>query len=163
LDLACGAGQNAVWLAAHGWPTVAVDISPAALDRTEALARSQGVPSARGTLHRLPRRLEGLLLVEADLEVCALPEARFGLVICFHYLDRAAFPRIARTLAPGGWLLYETFTEAQREFTEGPHSPAHLLRAGELRHAFPGLETLFYREWCAPRALSSLLARRPTL
>ena len=184
LDLACGAGQNAVWLAAHGWATVAVDFSPAALDRAATLARSQGIKAVRGNLDQKPPRFDGLLLIEADLESCPLAQAAFGLVICFHYLDRNAFPRIERALAPGGYLLYETFTEmpswdrhsclsqrdrhsclsahssAQHEFGEGPHSPEHLLRPGELRAAFPGLDTLFYREWCSGRALASLLARK---
>jgi SAM-dependent methyltransferase len=161
LDLACGAGQNAVWLAAHGWPTVAVDFAPAALERAAALAQSRGIPSGFGKLDQLPGRLEGLLLVEADLEAAALPEAAFDLVICFHYLDRKAFPGIERAIAPGGYLLYETFTEAQSEFDVGPHCPDHLLRSGELRRAFAGLETLFYREWCTDRALASLLACKP--
>jgi len=160
--LACGAGQNAVWLAAHGWPTVAVDFSPAALHRAAALAEEKGIRTARGTLDRLPQRFEGILLIEADLETCDLPKSAFGLVLCFHYLDRNAFGRIERAVAPGGYLLYETFTEAQRAFGEGPHSPDHLLRSGELRRAFPGLETLFYREWCSGRALASLLARKPS-
>ena len=160
LDLACGAGQNAVWLAAHGWPTVAVDFSPAALQRAASLADSRGIKTVRAPMDRLPRPFHGIVLVEADLETCAFPEAAFALVICFHYLDRNAFSRIERAIAPGGFLLYETFTEAQRAFGEGPHSPEHLLRPGELRHAFPGLETLFYREWTAGRALASLLARK---
>jgi len=31
LDLACGAGRNAIWLAEHGWEVTAVDGAPAAL------------------------------------------------------------------------------------------------------------------------------------
>jgi len=175
LDLACGAGQNAVWLAAHGWPTVAVDFAPAALERVQALAAAQGVESCplRGTLaapgsNKLDPTIKtllhawpGILLIKEDLATAAFPESAFDLILCFHYLDRAAFPRIERALAPNGYLLYETFTEAQRAFGEGPHSPDHLLRSGELRHAFPGLETLFYHEWSAGRALASLLARKP--
>jgi len=175
LDLACGAGQNAVWLAAHGWPTVAVDFAPAALARAQALARKQGVeccllkgglcdpgerrlsPGIKTLLHNWP----GILFLNVDLETSPLPESAFDLILCFHYLDRSAFPRIARAIAPGGYLLYETYTEAQRAFQDGPQDSNHLLRPGELRRAFPGLETLFYREWCAGRALASLLARKP--
>jgi len=32
LDLACGAGRNALWLAEHGWSVTAVDGAPAAID-----------------------------------------------------------------------------------------------------------------------------------
>jgi tellurite methyltransferase len=165
LDLACGAGQNSVWLAERGWPVVAVDFSPAALDRAAALAAARHVP-----VHRRPTIVEaalgrhpspGLSLVEADLESAALPEAAFDLILCFHYLHRPAFPAIERALLPVGFLLYETFTEDQRDFAEGPRNPDHLLARNELRSAFPHLDTLFYREWTSGRALASLLARKP--
>ncbi|HKM89458.1 MAG TPA: class I SAM-dependent methyltransferase [Candidatus Acidoferrales bacterium] len=178
LDFACGAGQNAVWLAERGWPVVAVDFAPAALHRAAALAAAHHIPVQRRsslvevTLDRHP--LPGIVLVEADLETSALPEAAFDLILCFHYLHRAAFPAIERALAPRGFLLYETFTagahpsvrppslttDDQRAFLDGPRSPDHLLARNELRSAFPHLQTLFYREWTAPQALASLLARK---
>jgi len=171
LDFACGAGQNAVWLAERGWPVVAVDFSPAALHRAAALAAARQIPVQRRSslveaAEFIPARpggrhpLAGLVLVEADLETSALPEAAFDLILCFHYLHRAAFPAIERALAPRGFLLYETFTEDQRAFADGPHSPDHLLARNELRSAFPHLQTLFYREWTTPQALASLLARK---
>ena len=56
LDLACGAGQNSVWLAERGWPVVAVDFAPAALDRAAALAASRGL-----RVHRRPLPVEAAL------------------------------------------------------------------------------------------------------
>lgn len=44
LDIAAGAGRNAVFLAEHGWRAVALDRSRAALERAEALARARNVP-----------------------------------------------------------------------------------------------------------------------
>lgn len=181
LDFACGAGQNAVWLAERGWPVVAVDFAPAALHRAAALAAAHQIPVQRRSspveaalrrhpLSDLPDRFSGLLLVEADLEISALPESAFDLILCFHYLHRAAFPAIERALAPRGFLLYETFTvgaftvgahpsvrppslatDDQRAFLDGPRSPDHLLARNELRSAFPHLQTLFYREWTTPK------------
>jgi SAM-dependent methyltransferase len=169
LDLACGAGQNAAYLAERGWPVVAVDFAPAALDRAAALAAAHHVPTRREALAAVPAHFKGIVLVEADLETSPLPEAAFSLILCFQYLDRQAFPRIERALAPGGFLLYETFTDEQRTFGEGPRSPDHLLRPGELRTAFPLLESLFYRECvsgrvypeASRRAIASLLAHKP--
>ena len=160
LDLACGIGHNAVELALRGWRTVAVDVSTAALDRAEALANSRGAPCHRdrGEIHGAK---DGLLLLEADLEHLALPAASFDLVLCFRYLQRSLFPAIERALRPGGVLVIETFTTAQLAFDNGPRSPEHLLRPGELRESFPGLEVLFYREWTAEQGLASLLARKP--
>ena len=182
LDLACGAGQNAVWLAERGWPVLAVDFAPAAIDRAAALSAFRGLrvhrrplpveaafkssasprPGREGRhfLPSLPNRFSGILLAEADLETSALPVAAFDLILCFQYLDRAAFTAIERALAPGGFLLYETFTEDQLSHNDGPRSPDHLLRRNELRSAFPNLQTLFYRECTTPRAQASLLARK---
>ena len=159
LDLACGAGQNAVYLAERGWPVFAVDFSSAALDRASALASARGIPVARGSLGALSRKLSGIVLVETDLETARLPESAFDLILCFHYLHRPLFPAIERALAPGGYLLYESFTELQLAHAEGPRSPEHLLHSGELLAAFPHLHPLFYRECESPRALASLLAR----
>ncbi len=161
LDLACGAGQNAVCLAERGWPVVAIDFSPAALDRTAAHAAARNVPVHRADFGALPADLRGVILVEADLETAPLPAAAFDLILCFQYLDRGLFPSIESALRPGGYLLYQTFTELERARGEGPQDPRHLLRTGELRAAFPRLEVLFYRECESPRAVASLLARRP--
>jgi len=161
LDLACGAGQNAVYLAEHDWPVIAVDYSSPALDRAAAIAAARHLPVHRAALATIPARFSGVVLVEADLVIAPLPAAAFDLILCFHYLDRAAFPKIESALRPGGHLLYESFTELQLAHAEGPRDPAHLLRTGELRSAFPFLDVLFYRECQSPRALASLLARRP--
>jgi len=184
LDLACGAGQNAVYLAERGWPVVAVDFSSAALDRAASLAASRGISTQRVAPGSAPAQSSGLVLVEADLASCVesgglaplcFQEARlparssphpqppvfgFDLILCFHYLHRPLLPAIERALAPGGHLLYETFSEFHPAHAEGPHDPAHLLRSGELPRAFSHLVTIFYRECQSPRALASLLALR---
>jgi SAM-dependent methyltransferase len=43
LDLACGEGRNAIWLAEHRWQVTAVDFSQVALDRARDLAAERGV------------------------------------------------------------------------------------------------------------------------
>lgn len=43
LDLACGEGRNAVWLAAEGWDVTGIDFSEVALEKARALAESRGV------------------------------------------------------------------------------------------------------------------------
>ena len=168
LDLACGAGQNAVSLVERGWPTVAIDVSISALDRAESLAASRNIPVRRaapggtGTLacpepasagewacalSPHPAAHPELLLLRADLESFALPSAAFDVILCFRYLQRSLFPAIERALRPGGVLVFETFTIDQLSFDRGPRNPEHLLQPGELRTAFPNLTHLFYREW----------------
>ncbi len=43
LDLACGEGRNAVWLAEQGWTATGVDFSDAGLDKGRRLAADRGV------------------------------------------------------------------------------------------------------------------------
>ncbi|RSS69482.1 cyclopropane-fatty-acyl-phospholipid synthase family protein [Streptomyces sp. WAC06273] len=97
LDLGCGDGGDALWLARRGWRVTAVDISPVAAERLTGRARAQGLGD----------------LIDAaphDLRV-SFPEGRFDL-ICAHYLhtpfelDRSALLRTAaHALRPGGRLL----------------------------------------------------------
>ena len=86
---------------------------------------------------------------------------RYSVILCVRYLQRSVFPQICRALRPGGMLLFETYTKAQLDLSGGPRDPAHLLNPGELRRAFPGLETVFYRELRAEQGIASLAARKP--
>ena len=166
LDLACGAGQNSVDLAARGWPVTATDVSISALDRAEALATSHNLPVRRASASRIPpdfpRSHPEILLLRADLESFTLPASTFDVILCFRYLQRSLFPAIERALRPGGILVFETFTLDQLNFDRGPRNPDHLLHPGELRAAFPNLTHLFYREWKTGEAMASLLARKPS-
>jgi hypothetical protein len=65
-------------------------------------------------------------------------------------------------IAPGGFLLYETFTELQKGRGRGPQSPDHLLKSGELRSLFADLDEIFYDELTDPGddALARLAARK---
>jgi tellurite methyltransferase len=162
LDLACGTGRNALFLAhqtsAQQRGVTAVDRSDVALEILEKQARNAGIDVSRGT--RLEPAHKGMLLVTANLEDSEMPAHAFSLIICIRYLEREAFRRIAAALAPGGMLLFETYTKAQLEFGGGPRSPQYFLDPGELGTAFPELETVFYRELRAEQGIASLLARK---
>lgn len=97
LDLGCGNGGDALWLADRGWRVTAADISLVAVGRLAALARSRGLE-------------ERLTTMRLDLREF-FPPGEFDL-ICAHYLhtpfdlDRAAVLRsAAHALRPGGRLL----------------------------------------------------------
>ena len=97
LDLGCGEGADALWLAERGWTVVAVDISTTALGRAHAAAESCG------------------LAVQIDFQQCGLssgfPDGLFDLVSAqfLHSpveMDRAALlRRAAGAVAPGGSLV----------------------------------------------------------
>lgn len=97
LDLGCGEGGDAIWLAEHGWEVVAADVSATALARAVEEADKRGV-------------LSHIDFQQHDL-TRSLPEGPFDLVSAqfFHSLlewDRPAIlRRAAATVAPGGTLL----------------------------------------------------------
>ena len=163
LDLACGRGRNALFLAEHGRHVTAVDWSGAALDILEERAKSLGIPVRR--MQRIdearPLTRAAIDLVQADLEAVVLSANRYSLIVCVRYLQRSLFPQICRALCPAGILLFETYTKAQLDFSGGPRNPVHLLNSGELRRAFPELEVVFYRELRAEEGIASLAARKP--
>lgn len=154
LDLACGRGRHALALAERGLPCVAMDRDPEALAALSAAARPRGLP---------------LVPVRTDLETdhgIPVRAGSCGVILVFRFLFRPLAPAIVKALAPGGLLLYETFTEHQRDLAYGPRNPAFLLRAGELRALFPELEEISYHEGPTPgprpQHLARLAARRPT-
>jgi SAM-dependent methyltransferase len=162
LDLACGAGRHSLLLAEAFHPVTAVDGSSVALDILAEKARTQNFHVHRSNKREIEaeNRHSYIRLVQADLERAVLPTASFSLILCIQYLQRSLHPHIERALAPGGMLVFETFTMPQLEFARGPHNPAFLLEAGELRGAFPLLELVFYRELRAGQGIATLAARK---
>jgi len=140
LDIACGSGRNARWLAAQGFRVTAVDRD------ANALAAMGGVP--------------GITAVEADLENAPwpLPGRRFdGIVVC-RYLHRPLLPVLAGSLTPGGILLYETFMQGQ-ELIGRPRNPDFLLLPDELLQAFATLQTLAFEQGCFEEPDSAMMQR----
>ncbi len=137
LELACGSGQNAIWLALQGWLVDAIDISPVGLAQAQELARTRGVR---------------VNWIAADLdEFTPVPET-YDLVIVFRFLDRVRLPGIVEhTLRPGGRLIYETFTTAHTRLPDSHmKNPAFALESGELPRLFPRLAIASYAECALP-------------
>ncbi len=132
LDLACGAGRDAVYLALQGTIVTAIDILPDALEQAALLAARHGVEIEL-------RRGD----VETDADFWKGP---WEAIHVHRFLHRPSLPLISDRLAPGGWLLYETFIEEQAHTGRRPHDPAHLLRCGELLETARGLRVLEYHE-----------------
>ena len=137
LDVACGRGAVAVWLAARGLAVDAIDVSPVALDAGRALAAREGVAErVRWWLHDLDRGLPGA--------------GPYDVVVCQRFRDPARYRDLATRLAPGGLLVVTVLSEVG----EGP-GPFRA-QAGELLTAFAGLEVLHHVERDGE---ASLLAR----
>ena len=130
LDLACGGGRNALFLAKNAYDVDAVDRSAESI--------KEGRKSA---LHAEVR----VNFIEADLKTFPLSVECYDLIINFNYLERALAPKMVSALKPGGGLLFETFTVDQRQFGP-PGNDAYLLRKGELKEIFKDLEALSFWE-----------------
>jgi len=134
LDVACGSGTNAIWLARAGWRVTGVDWSAVALEKARARADGAGV------------RVEW---IEADLLAWTPPPSAFDLVtVLYLHLApgerRVVYPAAARAVAPGGSLLVVGHDRENLGRGPGPQDPERLFTAtelgAELETAVPGLE-----------------------
>lgn len=132
LDLACGVGRHAIFLAGLGWQVTAVDSSRTGIEMMKQRAAESGV------------------VVDAqiaDLEQGEFPIATesYDLICDFYYLQRNLFPRLHAGLKPGG-----TFVAAIHLISNDPseetRNPAFLLAPGELRAEFRGWDITHYHE-----------------
>jgi len=128
LDLACGLGANAVFLAQHDLKVNAWDISDAAISRLNREC--------------LERRLDINAQVR-DIEANPPETGRFDIICVTRYLHRPLCEAISKALKPGGLLYYQTFTRAGVPHRlKGPTNPDFLLEEGELPRLFPQLKVL---------------------
>lgn len=150
LDVACGDGRNAVWMARRGLAVDAIDIAHGALQRLVTVARRE-----RLAVHA----------IQADLERFPLPVDRYTLVVNVRYLQRSLLPALRRAVRPGGLIAFETFLRDQARIGH-VRNASFLLDPGELRAGFAGFEALVDDEGLhetpeGPAYLARLLARRP--
>ena len=131
VDLACGEGRNAVWLAGRGWRVYAVDFSTVALEKGRELERLQQPPIAIGWL-------------VGDVTEFVPPEPVDLALICYLQLPAAARRSAVRTaaesLAPGGTLL--VIGHDSRNLTDGtggPQDPSVLFTAADVADDIAGL------------------------
>ena len=135
LDVACGSGRHASFLARLGYSVTAVD--------------------------REPQVIESVRFIQADLEDGSpwpLPGERFQGIVVTNYLHRPLFPVLADSLVPGGVLLYETFMQGNERYGR-PSNPAFLLRPGELWQAFGGLHVIAFEQGTVAEPKAAMIQR----
>lgn len=135
LDVACGEGRNALWLATRGWHAVGVDFSAAAVERARRLAGEAGVAGA-------------VEFVVGDVVAGPLPEGPFDAVVVA-YLQlpadgrRAAVRAAASRLGAGGTLVIVGHdSDNLAHGAGGPQDPAVLYRAADLVADLAGIDGL---------------------
>jgi len=145
LDLACGRGRNAVWLARRGFTVDAVDVSTIALAKATTLATRHGVADRLHT-------------IEHDLSDGLPPlDGKYDVVAVLHFREPALWPSLAGLLAPGGVLLIEVLA---RDASNLDVNPDFLGERDELLAAAGGLVVEVHgRATVGKRAVDRLFAR----
>lgn len=158
LDLACGRGGNAIYLASQGFAVDAIDISPVGLQLARQAAEKAG---------------ETVNFICQDL--LATPDVtgwQYDLIVMFHFIAPSLLARLPRVLAPGGVVMVEQHLRWP-EPVAGPSSDRFRVAPGELAELVPELDILVMEESLVmrqavqqdeadplPFALSRLLAQR---
>lgn len=130
LDLACGLGGNAVYLAGSGLSVTALDISPVAINKLNEYAGRERLA------------IEGR---QQYIEPLSFAEQGYDVVVVSRFLDRNLKNAIIAALKTGGLLFYQTFTQ-EKIGSLGPNNPDFLLSHNELLSMFSALRVVFYRE-----------------
>ena len=134
LDLACGLGQNSIFLTKHGLKMNGWDYSAAGLEQMAHHCSLQKVEVNQQCI---------------DLTNTPWPNQKFDLICITAFLDRTLCPQILSHLKPGGILVYQTFnqvTDIAGETLSKPRRPKFLLTKGEFLELFNELEPLVYHD-----------------
>ena len=152
LDVACGVGRHAIYLAQHDWHVMAVDSSRAGIEILQQRAREAGV---------------AVLTRVADLESGEfhIEPASYDLICVFYYLQRDLFPPIRAGVKSGGTVVAAIHLNDGKQDAK-PGNPAFLLEPGELKQLFADWEITYYREGESDEGghhhdTAYLIARRP--
>ena len=126
LDLACGNGRHARYLAGLDNRVTAVDIDVSGV-------------AALADHHRIE-----ILVADLEQDAWPLTNREFDGIVVVNYLYRPHFPLLIKALRKGGVLIFDTFARGNEKFGH-PRNPAFLLEPGELLTAFaPGLAIVAY-------------------
>ena len=146
LDLACGTGRNALWLAQNGWNVTALDGSAAAIE------------TLRGRASRLNLTIDARV-VDLEKDGFTIPHASFDLIAMCYYLQRDLFEPCKHGLAQGGLMIAIALI-----VEPGKEDSPFRLQPGELRRTFEGWDILHDREgrdaW--EHSVAEIVARGPS-
>lgn len=127
LDLACGSGRHAIYLASLGFQVDAVDLREPDLSAWPTSVRFEQMDLESETHWPLKGR-------------------QYDLVVVTNYLHRPRFSDLINLLKPTGALLvYETFMDGNAQFGS-PRSPAFLLNSGELAELVKPLQLIRFEQ-----------------
>jgi SAM-dependent methyltransferase len=155
IDVACGTGRNAIYLAQRGWQVDAVDVSEVALDYLTETATAENLP---------------ITCIQTDLEDAAGRSAdlfasnRYDLAVMVRYTNLPLIDALKGVLKAGGYLIVEEHLITEADVV-GPRNPQFCVAPDALRDAVAGMEIVAYREGIVndpdgrSAALAQLVAR----
>ena len=126
LDVACGYGGNALFVAARGYKVHAVDVSLNALNTLNQMASRNGLP---------------IQCFVADLDTYPLPQCIYDLVMVFRFFSEPLMAALAGSLKHAGMLFYATYNYRHIS-TKPDFNPAYLVPPGGLAQFFPDLQVI---------------------
>lgn len=132
LDVGSGSGRDCVFLAIRGWKVVGMEMFDKAVGRMMKLARAYGVSDhVSGAIAEVKNsRVIG--------DTSFIKSRSYSLVLAVRFLQKAFLPSMADMVAPGGFIVYETFADEGADAgVEGTPRPARLLSPSDLQSAFP--------------------------
>jgi SAM-dependent methyltransferase len=130
LDLACGLGRHALWLASRSWRVCGLDLSEVAIKKLNHFALELNL---------------NLDLFVGDASEYKFGSAPFDLIVLFYHADRNLFPKLVSALNPGGLLICKL---SVRWDTDARLTAAgtDALNRNELPSLFPKLHALYHQE-----------------
>ena len=147
LDLACGSGRNALYLASQGFRVDAMDVSTVGLELAAEKSNGLGL-----TINWLNRDL---------LESPDLPENYYDLIVMFRFVAPELLAGLSKSLVGGGSLIIEEHLEWSTKDVGGPSGNRFRVSPNYLRNACHGMDLLNYSEGLVkePDGTTSALAR----
>ena len=154
IDVACGSGRNAIYLARRGWQVDAVDVSDVALEHLSETATAENLP---------------ITCIQTDLEDAVRRPAnlftagRYDLAVMIRYTDLPLIDTLKGALKAGGYLIVEEHLVTEADVV-GPRNQRFRVAPDALRDAVAGMDIIAYREGIVndpegrPAALAQLVA-----
>lgn len=127
LEVACGIGHNALWIAKQGYQVDAVDISPTAIGMGMGFQQRFGSHKVR--------------FLAADVETAPLPHNTYDVVVVLNFVRPTLVATLRACIRPGGRILYEAYNLDYLK-REPQYNPDALFRIGELAGYFADWETI---------------------
>ena len=154
LDIACGAGRNAIYLALNGYHVHAFDVSEVAISFAEHRAQEEGV---------------SISWQVADIDHGLPSRVRYDLILMVRCVDLSIVRSACERLAPSGVILVENHLQINDPPLRlcGPSSPLYRVSPGSMMSAVKGLESFFTYEGIIEEpdgshsAVAQVIARKP--